>query len=258
MKTKKTIKRILKIFLICVLWITVWSILSVIVDKELLLPSPFAVGGRLLELATQENFYIASFFSLIRVFIGIVVSMVTALVMAYLTSKIKLLHDILSPLLTVVKATPVASFILLAFLWIDKEILPAFISFLIIFPIIWSNTEMGIFSIDKHYIELSNVFSMKPMMKLRRIYIPSVMPFFISAMRTSIGLAFKAAIAAEVIFPSIRSIGKALNDSKMYLEVTDLFAWTAVVIFLSFIMEYLFGFLLKRLGEHYNVKGGLS
>jgi NitT/TauT family transport system permease protein len=258
MKTKKTTIRILKFILICVLWIAVWGVISKIVDKELLLPSPISVGKRLLELAKQKNFYLASYFSLIRVFLGIVVSMVTALLTAYLTSKIKLLHDIFTPLLTVIKATPVASFILLAFLWIDKEILPAFISFLIIFPIIWSNTEMGILNIDKHHVELAQVFNLPPILKLRRIYIPSVMPYFISAMRTSIGLAFKAAIAAEVIFPSIRSIGKALNDSKMYLEITDLFAWTAVVIFLSFVMEYLFGFLLKRLGEHYNVKGGLA
>lgn len=255
--SKKTIIRILKIFLICILWITVWGVAANAIDKELLLPSPSSVVKRLFELAQEKEFYISALFSLVRVLSGIVFSTVTALIIAYLTSKIKLLHDLLSPILTVIKATPVASFILLAFLWIDKEILPAFISFLIIFPIIWSNTEMGILNINKQHIELAEVFALKPLIRLRRIFIPSVMPYFISAMRTSIGLAFKAAIAAEVIFPSVRSIGKELNNAKMYLEITDLFAWTAVVIILSFIMEYLFGFMLKKLGNHYNTKGGL-
>jgi len=256
MKFKSTLKKTFKIILICALWIGAWAILAAIVDKEILLPSPLTVLTKLTHLATEKEFYISSGFSLLRVLLGISLSTVAALLTAYLTTKIKLLHDILSPLITVIKATPVASFILLAVLWINKEILPAFISFLIIFPIIWSNTEMGIFKIDKQYVELANVFKISSFQRLKRIYIPSVMPYFISAMRTSIGLAFKAAIAAEVLFPSINSIGKALNDAKVYFQIADLFAWTAVVILFSFVMEYLFGAMLKKLGKHYNAKGG--
>ena len=81
------------------------------------------------------------------------------------------------------------------------------------------------------------VFRLSRGKRLRSIYLPSVMSYFTGALTSGIGLAWKAGIAAEVICVTRDSIGKGLFQSKIYLETEDLFAWTAVVIVLSLILE---------------------
>ena len=75
------------------------------------------------------------------------------------------------------------------------------------------------------------------MRMLRDIYIPSMLPYFVSACSTGLGFAWKSGVAAEVIAASANSIGGKLYESKLYLETPDLFAWTAVVILLSVVLE---------------------
>ena len=150
--------------------------------------------------------------------------------------------------MSLVKATPVASFIMLALLWLDRDVLPVFISVLIVVPVVLSNTLAGIKAVDKDLLEVAEVFCFPYGRKLKRLYIPSVYPYFMSALRSSLGLAWKAGIAAEVLAVPALSIGKMIYDSKLYLETTDLFAWTAVVVIFSAIIEYFFCALFKKGG----------
>lgn len=45
------------------------------------------------------------------------------------------------------------------------------------------------------------------------------------------------------------AIGTQVYRAKITLETPDLFAWTAVVIALSFLLEYALGLLFRRLGK---------
>jgi NitT/TauT family transport system permease protein len=148
--------------------------------------------------------------------------------------------------MSVVKATPVASFIMLALLWIDRDILPAFISVLMVLPVVVSNVYTGIKSTDKNLYEVTKVFRFGFYKKLRFLYFPTVRPYFLSACRSSLGLAWKAGIAAEVLAVPVLSIGKMIYESKLYLETTDLFAWTAVVVVLSVIIDAVFERVVNR------------
>lgn len=94
---------------------------------------------------------------------------------------------------------------------------------------------------------MTAVFSLKKRVILKKIYIPSVAPFFMASAKAGMGLAWKAGIAAEVLTNPKTGIGTALYNSKVYLETTDLFAWTVVIVIISVILERLFVTLLKRL-----------
>jgi NitT/TauT family transport system permease protein len=83
---------------------------------------------------------------------------------------------------------------------------------------------------------------------LRGVYLPSAVPYFLSAVRTSLGLAWKAGIAAEVLTSAKNSIGKEIFEAKQYMETVNLFAWTLVVIILSLVIEKLVLAMLDRLG----------
>lgn len=219
------------------LWLIVWHIAAIRLGKPLLLPSPLTVAERLGELIVTQDFWRYTFRSLLRVLGGILSGVGIAIVISALTAAFLPIEMLLAPLITVIKSTPVASFIILAMLWIGDDILPVFISFLMVFPVVWANLHTALQSIPQPYLDLAQVYRLPLFRRIRRIYAPSALPYFLSACRSSLGLAWKAGIAAEVLALPALSIGKQLNESKLYLETTDLFAWTAVVVVLSLALE---------------------
>lgn len=240
------IKKILKTLLIVLFWGLVWQALSMIVGLELLLPSPISTLKRLFELAGTLEFYEIILRSLVRILIGTAAAVILGVILAVASAKFRLLHDFISPIMTVIKAVPVASFIVLMLLWTGRDILPSIISALIVLPIVWSNIETGILETDKGLIELAKVYKMSGWKKARHIYMPSTLPYFISSLNSSLGLAWKAGIAAEVLALPVIAIGKQIYESKLYLETVDLFAWTLTVIIISLIIEKLIVFTIKK------------
>ncbi len=235
-----------------VLWLLVWHIAAVRLGEPLLLPTPLAVTKRLGELATTPIFWQYSLRSLVRVIAGIVSGAVVAVIVAALTAAFTPIDLLLRPLITVVKTTPVASFIILALLWLDEGILPVFISFLMVFPVIWANLHTALSSVPTAYRDLAKVYRLPLLRRIRRIYAPHALPHFLSACRSSMGLAWKAGIAAEAIALPAVSIGKQLMESKIYLETVDLFAWTTVVIVLSLILEVAASLIFRRMQAYHD------
>ena len=111
-------------------------------------------------------------------------------------------------------------------------------------------------AIPSSYHELASVYRLPLWRRIHRIYAPHTLPYFLSACKSSLGLAWKAGIAAEVLALPALSIGKQLNESKLYLETTDLFAWTVVVVLLSLALETLAKLAFSRLqvGERTSTK----
>ena len=243
----KLFKRIARVVLIAVFWIGVWWLASWRVGKPLLFPSPAAVLRCLTEMMQTKEFYQITANSLWNVLVGILWALVLGITLAVFTHKIKLLRDLLLPLMTVVKATPVASFIILALIWMGSAKVPTFITVLIVLPIVWTNLDEGLRKIDPQLIEMVKVYKMPISRRLRLLAIPSVKPYFVSACRASLGLAWKAGIAAEIIARPRNSIGTMIGDAKQYIMTEEMFAWTLTVILLSLVIEFLFTALLNKL-----------
>lgn len=229
------------------LWLAVWQLVSAYVDRELLLPKPLTVLYSLLDICVKPEFWRAVFASLLRVLAGFLTGAAAGVVLGALTNRFRLADILLSPVLRIIRATPVASFIILAILWIKSSYLPAFISMLMVMPVIWGNVYEGISSTDTGLLEVGQVYRFGNFKKLRLIYIPSVAPYFRAGAISALGMAWKSGIAAEVICQPKISIGRSLYYSKLYLETPELFAWTAVVIILSIIVEKALVGLLKKL-----------
>ena len=212
-------------------WLTVWAALALLVHRELLLPAPWVVVRRLCELAATGAFWRITAVSIGRVLLGV------ATAVACTASKTA--DALLRPLMTVVKSTPVASFVVLALIWIARDWLPVFIALLMVLPVVWSNVCTGIRSADPALLELARVYGWPRGRVLRRIYVPGVRPHFLAALRSGLGFGWKAGIAAEVLTVPHSAIGRMIYESKLYLQTTDLFAWTLAVILLSVGLERL-------------------
>ena len=243
----KILRRILRILLIAAFWIGVWAFASWRVGKPLLLPSPAAVAARLWELMQTAEFYRTALKSLWNIVTGILIAVLGGSLLAVLTSRIKLLREVLLPIMTVIKATPVASFIILALIWIGAARVPTFITVLIVLPVVWTNLDEGFARIDPLLSEVARVYQMPFFKRLRILILPSLKPYFLAACRTSLGLAWKAGIAAEIIAMPRAHIGTMIGEGKLYLMTEDMFAWTLTVILLSLVIEFSFAAIWKRL-----------
>ncbi|MBE6671306.1 MAG: ABC transporter permease subunit [Ruminococcaceae bacterium] len=220
-------------------WVLIWHLVAVKINLDVVVSKPSDVADRLLKLLCEKEFYLTIFLSIKNILSGFLWAVLLGTFCGIVTSKIRLLDELISPVLAVIKATPVASFILLAYFLIDTEIIPSFISLLMVFPIIYGNVSMGIKNTPKELIEMTKTYNFSPIHRLTKLYLPSISPYFLAGFKTSLGLAWKAGIAAEVICNLKGSIGSELYSAKMYLETIDIFAWTVTIIVISMIIEKL-------------------
>ncbi len=226
----------IKLLVLC-FWIFVWDLLSRIINQELFLPSPKSVLLTTLDLGKRAGFWFGIANSFIRIILGFFLGLTTGAVLATLSYKSKVIYEVFSPLMKVIKATPVASFIILALVWISSVNLSILISFLMVLPVSFSNILHGLQSTDDKLLEMAKVFDIGGWKRIKAIYFPTVMPFVVSAISIGLGFSFKSGIAAEVIGRPANSIGLYLYEAKLYLMIKELFAWTVVIILLSVLFE---------------------
>ena len=219
-----------------------------LVKEELILPAPWAVLKRFFALAGTGEFWLTAGISLGRILAGFFCGLLLGTLTAVLTSFVPLADTILSPVIRVVRTTPVASFIILAFLWIGKTQVPGFISMLMVLPVVWENTSEGIRGTDPLLLEMAKSYRFGFRKTVGKVYVPSVAPAWRAGAVTALGLAWKSGVAAEVLCLPRLSLGTEIYYSKIYLETADLFAWTAVVILLSWALEKGLVALIRRKG----------
>lgn len=236
-KIPRILRKLIQYALVLAFWLGVWAFTAHRVGESLLLPTPWEVVRRLGQLCTESSFWQIIFTSLGRILSGILIAVLAGVLLAVITHFVPPLYTLFFPIITVIRSTPVASFIILAYLWMSRETLPSFISILMVLPVVWVNLHEALGATDVQLLEMVKVYKFSPFKKLRHVYLPSAMPAFMASCRSSVGLAWKAGVAAEVlIVPSI-SIGRMLSDAKQYLETIDLFAWTLAVVLLSLVLE---------------------
>ena len=222
-----------------VFWILVWQAAAMLVGKSLLLASPVEVAHRLIELIPENTFLSSVLFSTGKIMLGFFSGTVIGVVFAVLSGKFVFFEKLFSPLITAVKAVPVASFTILALIWISSADLSVLITLLIAVPVVYSNVFEGIRATDPKLKVMADIFHISPFKRFVGVYLSQIMPYFRSAVRLAVGLCWKSGVAAEVIGTPKGSIGEKLYNSKIYLETADLFAWTFVIIILSLITERL-------------------
>jgi NitT/TauT family transport system permease protein len=230
-----------------VFWLVIWEMASLSINKEILLVSPIKVIARLGQLSLTALFWKSILFSLARIISGFVLATFIGAAFAVFSAKSRLISELLAPPMLAIKSVPVVSFIILALIWFSSKNLAILISFLMVLPIIYTNTLNGIKSLDRDMKEMAQVFEIPLAYRVRYIYMPQIMPFFYSGCQVGLGLCWKAGIAAEVIGMPKGSIGERLQQAKVYLDTPDLFAWTVVIVLLSYIFEHLMLYILKRL-----------
>ena len=141
-------------------WLAVWQIAAMALAAvyphgELLLASPADVLLRLGQLAVTAAFWRTVAWSAVRIFGGFLLATVLAVALAALAAWKQWLRGLMAPLVAAVKAVPVASFIILALVWLNSRSLSLFISALMVFPPVYLNVLEGICRTDRRLLEMA-------------------------------------------------------------------------------------------------------
>ncbi len=242
MQTKKIIKNTA----VLLFWIAIWQLSALIFNNQILLPSPLAAAKTLFSLLKTGEFYAAVFLSLFRILGGYILGIIIGIAGGILSYYSRIFSALFSPIIKIIRTVPVASFIILAFVWFKSDILPVFICFLMVMPMIWNSVQRGLENIDVKYIELAKVYRLGYLKTLINIKLPLIFPDVITTAFTALGFAWKSGVAAEVICKPLFSIGGMLRDAQVYIEMPEVFAITAVVALLSILLEGIIKHFLKE------------
>ena len=237
-------KQFLKNLAIAAFWLAVWQAAAMCVRSEILIPTPARVLQTWAGLVGSAGVWMACLYSL-ACLIGVALGVICL--------RLPLLGAVFSPILHMIRATPVISFIILALVWIRTDYVPVFISFLMVVPILYAAVQTGLRSVDRQLLEMARVFQMQRRKVIESIYLPAILPVVLSQGTVGLGFAWKSGIAAEVICLPLLSIGRQLKNAKATIDTPAVFAWTATIILLSLLLEWLLHRLAHRFERRWQV-----
>ena len=232
-------KKIWRRAAVIVFWLLLWQLLSLAVNNYVLMVGPWETLLRFLALLGEAQFYVTVGMSLLRIAAGFLAGFLAGVFLAACSSRFRLSEEALAPVMSLLKAIPVASFVVLLLIWWGSSFLAVAVCFLVVLPNIYINTLEGLKSTDRSLIEMGKVFRLPLGTKLFYIYLPALRPFLTGGLKLALGMCWKSGVAAEVIGTPAHSIGGQLYLSKIYLDTAGVFAWTAAVILCSVLFERL-------------------
>ena len=224
--------------------VLVWQLGAMLIAEELILVSPLRVLARLFTIWREPDFFAAIGHSLLRIALGFFSAFILGTVLAVLAGRFRFAEILLFPYMAVVKAVPVVSFIVLAYVWMSSRMISAFIAFLIVLPTVYTSLLSGIKARDEKLEEMADVFGVSAKERFLYLRLPNLAPYVKSSVSLGIGLAFKSGIAAEIIAVPSGSMGEMMYYAGLWLQNVDLFTWTVVLLLLSIVAERLLTLLL--------------
>lgn len=228
-------------------WLLVWHFLSLKINSSIFLPSPEATYKALIRIGKRAGFWQTIFNTFSKIAKGFLLALIAGTFSAIISSFVKIIDVLVSPFMRLLKTVPVASFIILALLWVKSDKLSVLISFVMVTPVVYINILQSFDNVDNNLLEMADIFNVGLLRRLRFIYVPALVSGFMSACKIGLGFCFKAGIAAEIIGLPFQSIGSELYKSKLYLMTDELFAWTVVIVLMSVFFEGVCIYLLNKL-----------
>jgi len=219
------------------------------IDMDFVLPSPASTVRALAENIAETKFWSSILFSVSRITVGFLLSGICGIFLAVSSIKLKPIKILFDPLCSVLRAVPVASFIILVLVMFSSKNVAAIISFLMGLPLVYSSISKAIDVSPEDMLEVADIYKMSFWARLRYIYVPHLRPYIANALTVSVGLCFKSGIAAEVIGYPMGSVGEKMYLAKQGLNMPDLFAYTVVIVLISVICEKVISAVLKSRSE---------
>ena len=166
---KKNFKQNINKIIIIVVWLLIWQAAASLTGLELILAGPVNVFKALCTKLGEKDFYIAAGGSFVHIFAGFIIAFVTACIMGFLASFCGWLREFLRPAIVIMQSLPIASFIIVLIIWFGSKNVASYISFIVVFPMIYNSVITGVGNVDSKILEMAQVFNVPWWKKIRCI-----------------------------------------------------------------------------------------
>lgn len=235
------------------LLLLLWQLISSIGATGFLLPPPGRVIRVFFNTFQSGESWLSVLTSAQRIVISVLLAIFLAVIIAWFAARYRTLRLLLAPTVLVLKAVPIVSFILIALFFMGDTLLTAFICGTIVFPMVYTQLTSSLLNTDRGLLEMGRVFSLNRRETIRYIVVPESKESFLASVSVSVGMAWKAGVAAEVLAYSSGTIGRQMHQARLYLDMESLLAWTLVLVLAAFVSEHLillvFRLILTDIGE---------
>lgn len=217
----------------------IWVIAYVAIDHPLILPLPNQVFRAIINIFTNTNSLSAIALTVFRLLISIVLSAFLGIFFGVLSGFKGRIALFLKPYVTILRTIPVISIVVILLILFGLTYTPYLITFLMVFPIIYTGVLEGFHQMDKELIDVYRLEQQDWKLALRYIYFPMIKNYVLLSFLQSFGLGIKVLVMAEYLSQSRNSIGNSIYLAKINIQYDFVFAWTIILIIISFMIEYM-------------------
>lgn len=212
--------------------------------RELLLYPFFDRGG------LDKGLFLHTMNSLSRVALGYSLAAILGIAVGIAVGLSQTLNRSFDPLFQFLRMVAPLAWVPIA-LVIFQQNQPAAI-FVIFITSIWPiliNTAEGVRQIPQDYRNVALVLQMSRQKFFTKILIPSALPYIFTGLRISIGLAWLAIIAAEIVMPGTPGIGFFIWDANQNGYVSDIVLGVVWIGAIGLILDRLMAWLQTRIAS---------
>ena len=201
---------------------------------------PFAIPGLLKiarSIATITPIDIAV--TLARVIGALIVSFFLGVFLAMAMYRSESLDNYLHPMIRILMAVPVVSWILFAVLWFPGvEFRIGFVLVVVCGPVFLVDALDAMRSVPRELRHMMQSFRPTTLQYFLKLILPAIVPTIFTSWKVNISLAIRVVTIAELV-GAVTGIGHQLSVAQELFSVSDVFAWTIVLVALLFLLEAL-------------------
>ena len=223
-------------------FLLLWSLyVRVAGVSTFVLPAPEAIAGALVDLVQERGFAGHVKITLLEALSGFAIALFAGIGLGTALARSPALEAALKPLIVTLQVVPKVALVPLLILWFgfgpeSKIVISAVLAF---FPI-FSNTLLGMKSVDRGQIELFQVLGSRPLHRFALLELPSAGPYILTGMEVGIVLAIIGAIVGEFVGGNV-GLGHLAVAKLQELKVASLFAVIAVLALIGLSLYALIG-----------------
>lgn len=229
-----------------ILIFSIYSLASIMINKSFVLPKISEIAFSLKDIVFSKNFLITVSFSLYRVIAGLIISLLLALLLSFLSYFNKTIKELLQPLYSLLKSIPNVAYILVSLLWVGRDGSVLLVSCFVMFPILYNSILGALENIDVDLTELTNMHNGSLLFKVKNIYLPLINYDLLIGVKNSASLGLKVVVMSEILAQIKVGIGRELNIARLNYLMSDVFAWTLIIIVISYLIDNILDILIKR------------
>jgi NitT/TauT family transport system permease protein len=224
-----------------------WQLIAIEVNNDIYIPRIEQVVEATKEIVNNKNFWLIVSSSFYRTVFSYVAALLLSMLLGVLSIVYPFFKYLMEPINSFGKTIPTMVLVVLSLVWFDKEKTPYVVGFAIILPILYEGIRNNLMQIDKKIIDMTKIYEVSLIDKIRKIYFPVMKFYFMSIFVSTFSLTFKVVIAGEVHGQPKFGIGSQIQMEKVNFNTPGIFAWIVIIVIISLVLEIINKLLKKKI-----------